>query len=1021
MANRQKDVTANIRLNGSVGSGFTEMGRRLNEMFGVTDKINRALIEFGKESVDVYKNYETNMLDARGALSAQYRDTNQLDKVMASLEEHASKWASTTIFHTDDVSKAIAEASHAGYGLEQQLAVIPSAMLAAQSGGLTLSEGLDDLIKMMNATKTPFEEAGTVVDQWTYASNRSATNIGEMGEAFKALGASAMFADSTAELFTMMAVLADVGTVGSQAGTMIRNSMIRLIAPTKKASDAMEDLMVTDEELADVAVNMGALEEANRLLAETGFDAYDGKGKLKPFLKIYKDLYKAVSGMEEVDRNKVLSAIFPTRTISTAMALLEGAADDYGGLYEELVSQSEGYSQQVSDIMMSGLMGSTETLASKWEEFQRRVGETISGPLEDVQGWLGGFIDQLNALPQEALTGLVNGLAAMVGMTTVGAGALASLRALTALGPVGAGLLVASAGVGFLVGYLGELNEMNFEANFGQMSLDVTTLSGTIDANRKVFINSRREISDWDTAVQEGLEKFTTLTESLSGGMLTAAIAGKELTDQEIGALNTYGVQIGDAVLAGIQQARARDLSAIDYLFGDIDNPEEARLLSETLTFSEERFAGLTEKAQAIGQELRDQMTAALADRTLDTAEREAIMATVDRLTQIEAEVASGARQADIYARVHGAGRVSWDSAESFISENAGKYQEDLAGLDRDFDEYWGNARATYDYKMAHAESDAEREEIDAWWTAYERTINTRQGEEKKRLDDMYGQMMGAVIENLMRDSDLSQGWAYLNGEETTADNAQVQRELGGIADSSKRFTGLLAPFRGSEWAESYVGLFEGAGKAAQGMSQAVTEDAMDSALDYMLERSGLAATAAVEQAQAVINEAQSSGGLTAKIEYENDEGSFRTAISEARRKAELNPIRVQVYSAGNINRISPKAMYAEGGRATEASVFGEDGAEWAIPEEHSARTADLLNAARAASGFTWSDLIGRYGGLNGDAGHAPVTVNYAPVINAADAAGVDAALIRDKERLMKALRGLLDDMSLTGRAAAYV
>ena len=176
-----------------------------------------------------------------------------------------------------------------------------------------------------------------------------------------------------------------------------------------------------------------------------------------------------------------------------------------------------------------------------------------------------------------------------------------------------------------------------------------------------------------------------------------------------------------------------------------------------------------------------------------------------------------------------------------------------------------------------------------------------------------------------------------------------------------------------------------------------------------------------MEQAQAVINEAQSSGELTAEIEYENDEGSFRTAISEARRKAALNPIRVQVYSAGNINRISADAMYAEGGRATEASVFGEDGAEWAIPEEHSARTADLLNAARAASGFTWSDLIGRYGGLNGDAGHAPVTVNYAPVINAADAAGVDAALIRDKERLMKALRGLLDDMSLTGRAAAYV
>ena len=58
------------------------------------------------------------------------------------------------------------------------------------------------------------------------------------------------------------------------------------------------------------------------------------------------------------------------------------------------------------------------------------------------------------------------------------------------------------------------------------------------------------------------------------------------------------------------------------------------------------------------------------------------------------------------------------------------------------------------------------------------------------------------------------------------------------------------------------------------------------------------------------------------------------------------------------------KEGFAEGGRATTASIFGEAGAEWAIPEAHTNRTADLLNAARAASGFTWGDLISRYGGL---------------------------------------------------------
>ena len=92
--------------------------------------------------------------------------------------------------------------------------------------------------------------------------------------------------------------------------------------------------------------------------------------------------------------------------------------------------------------------------------------------------------------------------------------------------------------------------------------------------------------------------------------------------------------------------------------------------------------------------------------------------------------------------------------------------------------------------------------------------------------------------------------------------------------------------------------------------------------------------------------------------------------------------------------------MFASGGRATSASIFGEAGPEWAIPEEHSERTADLLNAARSASGFTWPELLARYGGLNANAGNTPTTIIYSPTIHAADASGVEQVLLADKERL---------------------
>ena len=96
----------------------------------------------------------------------------------------------------------------------------------------------------------------------------------------------------------------------------------------------------------------------------------------------------------------------------------------------------------------------------------------------------------------------------------------------------------------------------------------------------------------------------------------------------------------------------------------------------------------------------------------------------------------------------------------------------------------------------------------------------------------------------------------------------------------------------------------------------------------------------------------------------------------------------------------TPMDEYAEGGRATEASIFGEGStAEWAIPEAHTNRTRELLQSAAAASGFDWSEMIGRTGGLNANPFPNSTVLVYAPVIHAKDATDVEAKLNQDKER----------------------
>lgn len=125
--------------------------------------------------------------------------------------------------------------------------------------------------------------------------------------------------------------------------------------------------------------------------------------------------------------------------------------------------------------------------------------------------------------------------------------------------------------------------------------------------------------------------------------------------------------------------------------------------------------------------------------------------------------------------------------------------------------------------------------------------------------------------------------------------------------------------------------------------------------------------------------------------------------------------ITVNIRGNNMIGSIGGARKFAAGGRSDVPAIFGEAGPEWAIPEEHSERTAELLDAARAASGFTWPDLIARYGGLNANPNNVQTTLVYSPTIHAQDAEGVEEKLIADKARLEKwwAEKQMRDEMEV--------
>ena len=1038
------DLLTNVIINGQTTAGFNALSRRLTEMGTTIEQIGGRVREFEQESVQVYRKYEDNMLAAEYALSAQYDSASELARVMQDLDTYASAWAAGTIFHTDDVSRAINEAAHAGWDYTQIVKGIPQAMLIAQAGGLELSTGLDYLVKMMGATSTEFDDMGTLIDEWSRAANLSATNIGEMGEAFRSLGASATYADSTQEIFTLLAVLADVGTVGAQAGTALRGAMMRIIAPTSKAEDAMSLLGADAEELEDV-LSEESVTKAAKKLEGLGFSAYDASGDLLPMIDIFTNLNTALKGLDEQARNEILAAIFPTRTNAQANAFLQAVESGKLQEYYQNIGDSEGYAARGADIMMSGLTGSIETLLSKLEEFKRSVGETLAPTIETLAGSLGGILDVMNSWDQVTMSALVGGMSAL---SVIGPGLFitgAAIKFFATLGPVGTTMLLLAVGTSALVSGLKELNDINFKENFGEMALDLDALGQHVTNLETRFSKQQETIATWETALDGATEKFSNASMNLAEKLLEGTITGDTLGEAEQKQLAHFAEVVVTEAQKAIQSAEGLDLNFLEAVLGGPGASEADRgALDVASAIVGHWYDDVYAEANAIGQELRAQLTAALTDNTIDAQEREAIQATQDRLNQIMAEINAGMESADYYTALERAQRVSWDSLSSFFEQTSGQLDE----MNRQTNEAYDRAKGT----MRAAYADARAKGYKQVVINGKRYHSIDEAHEKQALDALERQRQAALQDNADKTGemvftalDAALGGAGFGEAWDLMKRATVD-ELGNV-DLSHMFEGMNAEELDAA-NEALSHLYENVMRIQGDLPGEFWDSAMGDRINSMLWASGQAAEeatrweyslraagegATVFGTGAMVPEIDTAPVEEARLEMEttlgepvNSSVAFPDAGSIAqatRRQIELefsSPIfqEVQIRRSNLFTLQLP--LKAEGGRAATPSIFGEDGPEWAIPEEHSERTAALLNAAREASGFGWGDLISRFGGLGGSAGGQQVTINYAPTINTQDAQGVNDALASDKARLLRMIKQALAEDRLRDEVEVF-
>ena len=398
----------------AIGDAMASTGKIMT--LGLTAPI----VGLGIAAVTTFTSFDDAMRQVQATMNASTEDT-------VKLTEAAQQMGIETRYSASQAAGALNYLALAGYDADKAISALPVVLNLAQAGGLDLAYASDLATDAMAALGIGMDKLTSFTDQMARTSQKSNTNVAQLGEAILTVGGTAkVMAGGTAELNASLGVLANRGIKGAEGGTMLRNVLLALQTPTA---------------------------DAKKRLKELGVTIYDSSGNLRALNDIFEDFNAKLAGKTAEQRTNIISDIFNKRDLKAAEAMLAGVGDEFDKLMNE-IQNSDGAAAQMAATMEGGLGGSFRSLKSAIEGLAIEFGENLSPIVKDAVEWVTALARNWAALSEETQTSILR-VAAFVAATgpalivlgklvtgvTAVATALSGPVGLVTLGVVGVGAL----------------------------------------------------------------------------------------------------------------------------------------------------------------------------------------------------------------------------------------------------------------------------------------------------------------------------------------------------------------------------------------------------------------------------------------------------------------------------------------------------------------------------------------------------------------------------------------------------
>lgn len=495
-----KDSISNA-LNGvgsNAGSSFAAgLGSTIgNAAFKAAEVTGAALKNFAQSTIDTGAMFDSSMSQVAATLGYSVdelrKDGSEAQQTYQKLSEFAQEMGRTTKFTASESAEALNYMALAGYDASTSMQMLPNVLNLAAAGTMDLGRASDMITDSQTAFGITLERTSQMVDEMAKAASTGNTSVEQLGDAFLTVGGlakelnggmieladgSKLEMDGVQELEVALTAMANAGIKGSEAGTHMRNMLLKLSDPTKDGAMALEEM---------------------------GVNVFDTEGNMRSLTNIIGDLNTAMGDMTQQQKISTISDLFNTRDVASAEALMAALSDTIVKYGDDVYSITEAQ-EKFGDAIYDSSQG-FEIIENDWNN--------IAAAITDAQGaaenMAGVQLDNLAGdvtLFQSALDGMKIAISNDVSPT---------LRDFVHFGTDSISKLTEAFSEGGLEGAMSELGNIVGEG----LELAMSKASGIMDAAFSLVSSLTGAImNNLPLILETGLQILTNLVKGITGNI----------------------------------------------------------------------------------------------------------------------------------------------------------------------------------------------------------------------------------------------------------------------------------------------------------------------------------------------------------------------------------------------------------------------------------------------------------------------------------------------------------------------